>query len=396
MKRTIPKFTALSLSIAALFTFLIQRSQAVTSNAVPPQEKTVEQVQKNIKVLTGMPQSQLIPVMNFFAASMGRRCNFCHVNKNGQWDYASDEKPEKGTAREMIRMVLDLRKQKFTGADEISCYTCHRGLNHPISVPALPLPVPSPRPSGGAPQTGGGAPAATSPQSPRPTPSPTPSLPSADEILNKYTAAIGGQAAVDKLKSRVVKGTLTQANGTAIPFEQYQVAPNKFYTLATVGQGTVERGFNGTVGWEKTARGLREVTGEELAQLLALSSIYRHIRLKEQFKSMRVRSGELGGRPVYILIGTTSKDDSERLYFDAETGLLLRRMSFMQTMIGAIPDQIDFEDYRDVDGMKFPFTWRVSSIEVGNPISTRTFSEVKLNVAVDESKFKMPPKPANP
>lgn len=398
MKRTILRFTALSLSIAALFIFLIQRSQAVTSNAVPPQEKTVEQAQKNIKVLTGMPQSQLIPVMNYFAASMGRRCNFCHVNKDGQWDYASDEKPEKATAREMIKMVLDLRKQKFNGADEISCYTCHRGQNHPINTPALPLPVPSPRPaSGGAAQPGGAAaPSTASPQSPRPTPSPTPSLPSADEILNKYTAAIGGQAAIDKFKSRVVKGTLTQANGTAIPFEQYQVAPDKFYTLATVGQGTVERGYNGTVGWEKTARGLREVTGDELAQLLTLGSIYRHIRLKEQFKSMRVRGGELNGRPVYVLIGTTPKDETQRLYFDAETGLLLRRMSFMQTMIGAIPDQIDFEDYRDVDGMKFPFTWRVASIEVGNPISTRTFSEVKLNVSVDESKFKMPPKPANP
>ena len=394
MKRTILKFTAISLSIAALFIFLIQRSQAVASSEVSPQEKPVEQVQKNIKVLTGMPQSQLIPVMNYMAASLGRRCNFCHVNKDGQWDYASDEKPEKASAREMIKLVLDLRKQKFHGADEISCYTCHRGQNHPINLPALPLPLPSPRPAGeSAPQPGGGATTTTSPQTPRPTPGPTPALPSADEILNKYIGAIGGQSALDKLKSRVVKGTLTQANGTAIPFEQYQVAPDKFYTLATVGQGTLERGFNGTVAWEKTARGLREITGEELAQLLTLGSIYRHIRLKEQFKSMRVRSGELGGRPVYVLIGTTPKDETQRLYFDAETGLLLRRMSFLQTILGVIPDQIDFEDYRDVDGMKFPFTWRVSSIEVGNPVSTRTFSEVKLNVPVDELKFNKPASP---
>jgi hypothetical protein len=397
MKRTVLKFTAFSVSIAALFIFLNHRSQArVTLNGVPPQEKTVEQVQKNIKVLTGMPQSQLIPVMNYMAASLGRRCNFCHVIKDGQWDYASDEKPEKASAREMIKLVLDLHKQKFHGADEISCYTCHRGQNHPTNLPALPLPLPSPRPAGGgAAPAGGVAPTATAP-SPQATPRPTPTVPSADEILNKYVAAIGGQAAVDKLKSRVVKGTLTQANGTAIPFEQYQVAPDKFYTLATVGQGTVERGFNGTAGWEKTARGLREVSGEELAQLLTLGSIYRHIRLKEQFKSMRVRSGELGGRPVYILIGTTPKDETQRLYFDAETGLLLRRMSFIQTMIGMIPDQIDFEDYREVDGMKIPFVWRVSSIEVGNPVSTRTFSEIKLNAPVDELKFNMPAKPTNP
>ena len=140
------------------------------------------------------------------------------------------------------------------------------------------------------------------------------------------------------------------------------MAPDRFYTLATVGQGTVERGFNGTVGWEKTARGVREVTGEELAQLRELNNVFRHIRLKEQFKSMRVRSGEkIGDRPTYVLIGTTPDNETERLYFDAETGLLLRRVSFMQTLIGMISDQIDFEDYRDVDGIKFPFTWRVSS-----------------------------------
>ena len=395
MKRTALKFTILSLSIAAAFVLLNNQSEAHDAATIsPPQEKTVEQVQKNIKVLTGMPQSQLIPVMNYMAASLGRRCNFCHVNKDGQWDYASDEKTEKATAREMIKMVMNLHKGTFPGANEISCYTCHRGQNHPSNMPPLPLPLPSPRPAtGGAAPAGGGASGATAPQ-----PRPTPVLPSADEILNKYTAAIGGQAAIDKLKSRVTKGTLTQANGNTIPFETYTVAPDKFYTLATVGQGTVERGFNGTVGWEKTARGLREISGSELTLLRAFSGLYRHIRLKEQFKSMRVRMGEkIGDRPTYMIIGTTPTNETERLYFDAETGLLLRRMSFTQTLIGVIPDQIDFEDYRDVDGIKIPFTWRVYSTEVGNPINTRTFSEVKLNVAVDESKFNMPAaKPTNP
>ena len=136
MKQPILKLIVLSLSITAALTIFIDLSNArgaldkeTTQTAAPaaPQEKTVEQVQKNIKVLTGLPQSQLIPVMNFFAASMGRRCNFCHVNKNGQWDYVSDEKPEKNTAREMITMVLDVNKTTFKGVVEVSCYTCHRG-----------------------------------------------------------------------------------------------------------------------------------------------------------------------------------------------------------------------------------------------------------------------------
>ena len=82
-----------------------------------------------------------------------------------------------------------------------------------------------------------------------------------------------------------------------------------------------------------------------------------------------------------------------RLYFDAGTGLLLRRTTILSTVIGLIPDQIDFEDYRDVDGMKFAFVGRSAAIEVGNPTSTRTFTEVKINAPVDESKFNMPAQP---
>jgi hypothetical protein len=59
-------------------------------------------------------------------------------------------------------------------------------------------------------------------------------------------------------------------------------------------------------------------------------------------------------------------------------------------MLALIPQQVDFDDYRDVDGVKMAFTVRVAPTEVGNPLSTRTYSEVKLNVPVDESKFGMP------
>src|ERR1041385_5865695 len=111
MKRTLLKFIALVVSIVTLFLIFDNRSEVARATKVePPQEKTVEQVEKNIKVLTGMPQSQLIPVMNFFAASMGWRCNYCHVNNQGQWDYASDAKPEKAAAREMIKLVMDINK----------------------------------------------------------------------------------------------------------------------------------------------------------------------------------------------------------------------------------------------------------------------------------------------
>jgi len=395
MQRTLLKSIALSLSIVALFLIVDNRSEVVRATKLQaPQEKTVEQVGKNIKVLTGMPESQLIPVMNFFAASMGRRCNYCHVNNQGQWDYASDTKPEKTAAREMIKLVLDINKTtERLKLDPVSCYTCHRGRTSPQSIPTLPLPLPSPPANASGP---GGPNPGTSPQA---SPSPTPAMPSADEIFSKYAAALGGQTVIDKLKSRTAKGTVTQANGNSFQFELSQAAPDKFYLLVTTPQGTIERGFNGQVGWEKTTRGVREISGAELINFKAANGLFTLLKLKEQYsKPPRVRKDKLGDREVYIIDGTTTDNRRMRLYFDAASGLLLRRTTTMPTIVGIIPDQIELEDYREADGLKFPFTARAAALEVGNPTSTRTFTEVKLNVPVDESKFNMPPapKPAAP
>ena len=411
MKLAILRFVVVALACAgALIVITSPRAQKVSANrnkfgplysalGMPQpeqtpgatQEKTIAQEgrEKNVKLLGDLPVSQFIPVMNFFAASLGRRCNFCHVNNNGQWDYASDAKPEKNTAREMIKMVLDLHKRNFPGANEISCYTCHRGQNNPVNLPALPLPTPLPRPAAATTPAAGAAAPAASPTA-QASPSATPALPSADDIFSKYITAIGGQANIDKIKSRTLKGSVVQPNGT-VAFESVQAAPDKFYISANTPGGAFERGFNGTVGWEKGPRGTRELSAVEIAQLQSTIGLLRHVNLKQQFTSTRVRPAQkIGDRPVVMVIGTAPDNHQERLYFDAETGLLLRRISYMQTMIALIPTQIDFEDYRDVDGVKLPFLMRVSAVEVGNPVSERAFSEMKLNVAVDESKFNIP------
>lgn len=254
----------------------------------------------------------------------------------------------------------------------------------------MPLPVPSPRPQSPAGPAAGQGTA---------TPAPTPAPPSTDQILAKYLEALGGQAAIDKLKTAVMKGTYTGANGAALPYEVYMAAPDKFYVLVTTQQGAVERGFDGQVGWEKGARGVAPLPAGTLESLKQIFLFYSNIRIKEQFTSLRVgRREKIGDREVIPVAGRTADNRREQLYFDAETGLLVRRIRYTPTIIGIIPEQTDFEDYRDVDGVKFPFTVRVSSVEVGNPIGTRKYTEIKLNGPVDDSKFKMPAaaKPAGP
>ncbi|MDX6559109.1 MAG: photosynthetic reaction center cytochrome c subunit [Blastocatellia bacterium] len=352
-----------------------------------PQEKTVDQTHKNIQVLKGLPESQLGTVMQYIAVSMGRRCDFCHVNKGGTWNWESDEKEEKLAGRKMITMVLALNKDNFRGSPTVGCYTCHRGRSTPQSMPSFPLPTPAPRPQ---PQ------ATPVPGQPAATPAPTPAQPTGDQILAKYIEALGGQAAIDKMKTLVMKGTFTGFNGAALPYEVDLAAPDKFYINVTALQGTVERGFDGKAAWEKGPRGVNELMNPVLDDLKSIFLFYLNIKLKEQFTRLRGgRKDKIGDRDVIVVNGTTSDNHREQLFFDAETGLLRRRMSYLETPIGVIPSQIDFEDYRDVDGVKLPFTVKVSSVEPGL-VSTRTYTEIKLNAPVDDAKFKMPAAPAKP
>jgi hypothetical protein len=358
-----------------------QTSNQQPAAAAAPAEKTVEQTKKNIKVLNGLPDSQLIPVMNFMSASLGQRCVYCHVNKDGKWDFVSDEKPEKNTTREMIKMVLAVNKDTFRGNTEVSCYTCHRGRTNPASVPVLPIAEVLPRPVAAETKPGEAKPA----------------VPTADEILAKYTAALGGSAAIDKLKTRSMKGEWLTSNGLTWGYEVYQSGPDKIYVvLNTPKQGVFERGFNGSAGWEKSTHGVRALEGQELAVLRRYPDLFKDIKLKEQFSRLMFGGKDkINDREVYVLRGVTTDNRRERLYFDAQTGLLVRRVTNTPTMIGLIPEQVDFEDYKNVDGLMVPFTIRISSVDP-NISSTRKFTEVKLNVPVDESKFNKPPAPATP
>jgi len=394
MKQTILKVVALSLLLSTAFMILTrlsntQRSLAQTSDATiaqaAPTEKTVEQVFKNIKVLNGMPQSQLYPAMRFMAASLGFQCGSCHVFKNGQLDSAADDKPEKQTARTMIKMVLDINKNYAQGNPTVSCYTCHRGRTSPQGIPALPLSLSSPRSiAGGA--TTSGEPGARSPTAPN-----TTVLPSVDEILNKYINAIGGRATIDQIHSCVIKGSTTISSGQFVPYAAEVLLPDKGYESFVIQGRTFESVINGSRAWSKSGEGVTELTGQQLADKKMAFPLFMILRLKDQYSNARVSAEDkIDDRDVYVVNAIRSDNKRERLFFDAETGLLRRQISYTPTMIGIIPDQTDFEDYREVNGVKLPFTIKVSSLDARSPSIARRFAEIKLNIPVDESKFNKP------
>ena len=343
------------------------------------QDKPAEQTYKNIRVLTGMPSSQMLGVMNYMRASLGVRCDYCHTleRRNGIKGWEKDDKPAKVTARRHIQMVFDINRASYGGQPIVTCNTCHQGKTQPVRVPpigqgALKEQVISP-------------PQAASAEA----------LPTVEEVLDKYVAAVGGRARFEKLKTRVVKGVFVDWDGTSFPLEVQQASPSKLLISFNVpGRGTVAQGFDGTKGWSRSFNGqTRALSGTELSVLKRNAEFNREIRLKELYPSMRVEGKErVNEREAYVVSAQTAQGDTERLYFDAQSGLLLRRYLETPTILGPNPEQTDYEDYREVDGVKLPFVVRISYLDT-HISSTRKYTEIKHNTPLPETQFNPPANP---
>lgn len=348
------------------------------------EDKPVEQVRKNIQVLKGLPDSQLLPLMNFVSASLGVRCDTCHVVREKadggrDWLMELDDKPIKQTARQMMRMVLSLnhdRAADFRG-NAVSCFTCHRGERRPASFPSLPLAASPHEPI---------APAAAAP-------APAP-LPSVKEVFDKYEAAVGGRAAAARLKTSFMKGTREASQGRNWPMEVTTRGDEQFLMVVRVPeQGTFAQALDGAGGWVKNPRVTRELNAAELGDMRRVAALLRPFKVSGPSASMRVVGREtLGGREAFVVEDGAPPSLRERLFFDAGTGLLLRRQTFSDALLFPVAEQTDFEDYREADGLKLPFVIRTSNIDTWFSV-TRRFTEIRHNQPVDESVFKLPAAP---
>jgi len=324
--------------------------------------KTAEQVYKNIQVFKGLPASELEPTMAFISGSLGVKCSHCHVNA-----FDKDDKPTKQTARQMVRMVFDLNKGNFNGEKAVSCYTCHRGKAQPVSVPAVGQNLWQPNP----------APPKESP------------LPTVDEILDRYTQALGGAKILQKVTTRVAKGSRIGADGVLVPEDVYQKAPNKSLTVTSYPNLVFSTGFNGITGWGQSSKGgPMELPGPLLAQLKNDSEFYKEIKIKELYRKLTlIGKSTIADSEVFVIEATPVSGSAEKLYFDARTGLLVRRYVESETALGMFPLQTDYEDYRDVDGIKQPFLIHWS---MPGRIWGRKIAEIRQNVAVDDALFNPP------
>jgi hypothetical protein len=222
-------------------------------------------------------------------------------------------------------------------------------------------------------------------------PKATAAEPTVDQILDRYVEATGGRQAYEKITSRVAKGTFELSSmGLKGEFEVYAKAPNKTLRIQRLsGVGEILDGYDGKIGWAQNPMvGLREKSGAELAAIARSSDIHGPIKTRQLYSKLEFKGKEkVGNRETYAILATPAEGAPVKMYFDTQTGLLARTDTEFESPEGRFHVETTMDDYREVDGVKMPFTIRQES-SVSSAVIRLT--EVKHNVAIDDAKFNKP------
>ena len=373
---------------------------ALTTARVASQQQPSlsDQVFKNVQVLKGIPVDEFLGTMGIMAASLQFDCSDCHVNAGTtNVDWAADT-PRKIMARRMVSMVAAINQSNFGGRQLVTCWTCHRNRDKPLVTPTLATIYGTPT------------------IEPDDVVTQFPGADSAESILDRYIQASGGAQRLAGLTSISARGIAVGfggfgGNGTV---ELVAKAPDKRATIilfkAETNRGDQIRTYNGTTGWVRTPLnvvGEFQLVGSDLdgARVDAQLSFPGQIKttltnlktgppttitdLPAPTSQSSVLQGAVGNQShvVDVVQGTGPRGLLVTLYFDQQTGLLLRELRFGLSPIGRVPTQIDFADYRDVNGIKLPFRMTYAWLDGRDAI---VLDEIRTNVPVDEAKFGRP------
>jgi hypothetical protein len=222
----------------------------------------------------------------------------------------------------------------------------------------------------------------------------------ADEIVEKHLAAIGGRAALGKLKSRTMTGTITLSTpGGEVsgPVEIVGQAPNKSRTLIKLdlsafgaGQMIFDQRFDGTSGYVlDSLQGNRDMTGDQLEAMRNSSFPSPYLNYKELGTTVELSGKEkIGDREAYVLILKSKSGPPVRQYFDPDSYLPVKSVvKLTLPQVGELEQTTDLLDYRDVDGVKVPFHVKATSAV---QTSSVVISKVEHNAPIDEALFSKP------
>jgi hypothetical protein len=331
---------------------------------------------KDIEVLKGMPSDQMLPSMIVIADALGVDCFHCHVR--GNFPAATAMKP---VTRRMLQMTTAINAGNFNNQSVVACYTCHHGSATPAS------------------RTVFGNPAGTSAIGTLERPAPaaqnaTPErLPTADEVFAKYTAAIGGESALQRRSALVAKGTATDKANRKFSVEVYGKAPNRSLMIRRMqGREDIAVSFAGNRGWlVDVIEDARRMRTEEVQGSRVESLLYFPAGAKAIFnEAPKVMSDRVNGQDTFVVVGRSGVLPEVQLHFAKDTGLLVRILYLIDSVAGRYPTQIDISEYRNADGVRTPFRWKRTEIEILGGSVAYDMETVQQNVTMDDSIFDPP------
>jgi len=328
--------------------------------------------------LKDLTPADFILAMGLVADNLGLDCADCHPGAGSdKVDWVIDT-PQKKTARKMIEMVGAINKTNFGGVQMVTCWTCHHGRDRPATTVALDAVY-------------------STPNSERDDLVTAVPGQSAAAIFDKYIAALGGAQRLAGITSYIATGKSVgyEGLGGEGEFNIYAKSPNQKTTEISF-KDHPDRGksiwaFDGRTGWITTPRGLLgeyEVNGSGLDGVRFDAQMAFPGQIKTLFTNWRVGQMEtLGDKDFNVVQGGTARGLLVTLYFDTKTNLLGRMIVYTSSPIGRAPQQVDFADYRDVGGVKFPFEDTFLWLD-GR--WTAKITGIKTNVAIDAAKFGKP------
>lgn len=367
-------------SAVALLGAAVPFGGAALAQAKP---QMADNVFKNIQVLKGLTVDEFMGTMGLFSAALNVCCGDCHVGAGGSNPQWEKDVPRKVTARRMIQVMNNVNKANFGGAQVVTCWTCHRGTASPATTPGIDAIYSDPVPMYPdiLPQASAGA-----------------VVPTADQIFEKYIQALGGADALSKLTSYSGKGTSTTFGADKPnPAEIFAKAPDKFVSIVHQREGDMVRTFDGRDAW--VALPLTVVSEYQLTATAAEGGkldgeLAFPGNIKSFSKTWRVSYPEnVDGHDVYVVQGNGPGGFLVTFYFDKQTGLLLRMVRYANSVVGRVPTQIDFSDYRPVAGVQMPFKRTFGWVSGREEYA---LTDIQANVPVDDAKFAKPPAPAPP
>jgi len=368
-------------TVEAVFVCLLLGLLPANGQTPEPQKPLLaEDVFKNIQVLKGIPVNQFMETMGFFSAALGYNCTNCHGTEVlGNWDKYANDTPVKQTARRMVLNVRTINQTLFGGREAVTCYTCHRGSPAPKVVPSLLEQYSEPPPD--------------DPDeveiSPRATATPT-----VDDILDRYIQAVGGAQRLAGLTSFAAKGNYDGFDSYhgKVALEVYAKNTGERTVIVHTQNGDSVTACDGRNAWitgpDKPVSVLQLAPGGDLDGVKLDADLAFPARLKQALTELRAGfpTTLIDDRPVQI-VQAMAGGSRVKLFFDKQTGLLTRVVRYSKTIVGPVPVQIDYSDYRDVAGVKVPFQWRLTWTD-GQ--SMFTLDDLQPNVAIDAAKFAKP------